>query len=118
MRNAIARQRPTLLTYQTMSHDNNNDCITRAITSFNNVGLRFRFGVIVFSSLLSVAALLALVITQSTVTATSGMRRAEGIKPLLEIAFAAGIIGFIPLVLCIVYVCSLEARLLRANNNV
>lgn len=100
-----------------MSHDNDNDCITRAITAFNNVGLRFRFGVIVFSALLSFAALLTLVITQSTATA-SGFRQAEGIKPLLEFAFAAGIIGFIPLVLCIVYVCSLEARLLRASNNV
>jgi hypothetical protein len=53
-----------------MSHDNDNDCITRAITAFNNVGLRFRFGVIVFSALLSFAALLTLVITQSTATAS------------------------------------------------
>lgn len=88
------------------------DCASGAFAKFEAVGPRFRLGVIVFSALLTIAALLTLIITQSGV-AEGGVNVLVGLRPLIEFSFAAGIVGFVPLALCIVYVCSLEARLAR-----
>jgi hypothetical protein len=92
---------------------NEDDCASRACVTFELSALAFRLGVIVFSVLLTVAALLSLIITMNGRSQCNRLRRARRVFAPDTVCIAAGIVGFLPLVLCILYVCSLEARLLR-----
>lgn len=96
------------------------DCATRTIMLFVNIGPRFRFIVIVLCVLLTVAALLTMAVTQSGTFSTykgviDFLTLPQFATPLLQFLFVAGIVGFVPLGLCIAYVCSLEARLLQQD---
>lgn len=60
--------------------------------------------------LLAMAALGSLAVTQ-----IGALQRSDGDLNLLELSFFFGAGGFVPLFLCILYVCSVEARLSRAE---
>jgi hypothetical protein len=101
--------------------DRDHDCATRTVMLFGNIGPRFRLIVIVFCVFLTVAVLLSMAITQSGTFWTDNNGTINFLQlplfatPLLQFLFVAGIVGFVPLGLCIAYVCSLEARLLQQD---
>jgi hypothetical protein len=86
------------------------DCGTQSFVAFKCAGPRFRCGVIVFVALLTAAALVSLVFTQRVVIGIQDNALAA-LLTLQQFSFFAGAVGFVPLALCIVYMCSLEARL-------
>lgn len=85
------------------------DCGTQSFVPFKRVGPRYRCGVIVFVALLTAVALVSLIFTQKGVVGGED-NRISALAFLQEFSFFASIVGFVPLVLCVIYMCSLEAR--------